>query len=337
MGCASRKDLPPSVVQSIATSHSGTIVNPQTGRPLYFGAITKAPNGDIIVAGRAEEAPIGDVIILSSSDHGVTWVYRRSIIPTDVPIGMQTMVTVGSAVLLSIVSCIEATDGEIQSHIWRSDDSGITWTKVVRDTHYQWIFSRVLDSAGRVAVSLTYSPQAAGLGYKYAITDFGWFDLTTNTIEITSRLASVGDQPGNFPSEVFYYRRPSDNALVAAVRWGESPEIPYLKLKISTDEGLTWSQTNIVWQGYAGLANACVNSEGELWATGYLKVADYTSFTVVWQIDPETGLILGTYFPFSQFTGVQVGNGQVYCDQDSPNLFLATGNGPLTFAEVELD
>ncbi len=328
-GCNPKSEEPMSVSQSIETRNVRVVVNPLTGKSLKFGAITKAPNGDFIVAGVQ-----AGLVVLSSSNKGLTWTHRKTIRSSTAPVGPQTMITIGGSIFLNALTSVETFASETQSHIYRSDDNGETWDLVLTDTMNQLMFSPVFDNLGRAAISLTHSPLAGGMGYTKAHVDFGWFDASTNSIVNVSRLASAGDEPENFPSEIFYFRRPRDGALVAGVRWGESPGIPFIKLKVSRNNGATWYDSGITWPGFAGMASACVNSKGELWAAGYLKVADYTSFTVVRKIDANSLLVTGTYYPFSQTTGIEVGNGQLYCDGNDANVFLAINNGWLTFAEV---
>lgn len=327
VACAEKQD------DIIKQNANTPIVSKYTFPGIDGGAITKTLNGTLLVGGG--HANVG-VDVFASTDNGLTWSKRYTFPLVADKGGASTMITDGGIVYFSLESEVHNTGSQYHSAIWKSSDNGFTWVKVLDNDTYVISFSKVRDVSNRIAVSLNLVPQIGG--YKQGIVDFGWFDPISETIEVVSRVATVGDEPGvvNDPSEGFYFRRPSDNAIIGAIRFGEAPYIPFLRLKVSLDEGLTWTTHDTKWAGYAGMASACVNSRGELWASGYYEPANEVAYSAVWQIDPESGAILQRLFPFTQEAGIRVGNGQIYCDNDSSNVFTVLMNGSLTFTQLSL-
>jgi len=298
------------------------------GEGVASGAMTKADDGSFIIASGSRDT-MGRIFIFKSDSFGSVVSDVINFYPR--PASPHTMINVNGRIILNIETENHQSGSEYHSEILISDDNGDSFNQVKTDENYVYMFSSVFDSSGRVAVSLWHIPQS---GYKNSIVDFGWFDPVTFETEVMSRLATVGDEPHNFPSEVFFYRRPSDQAIVAAVRWGEAPEIPFLKLKVSQD-GSAWADQGSVLYGYAGKASVCINAKGEMWGLSYLKTVNYVAHTVMWRLNPETGVIQETRYPYSQYGNEDVGNGQIYCDSSSDNLFIAVNNNGLTFSIVE--
>lgn len=303
------------------------------------GSIAKADNGNIVVAGSKYTGSIlGGIInhslqccIAVSTDNGVSFSIVQTISDASYETWAYGMINKNGVLFLSVMKEYYTSNSTYQAQIWKSTDNGLTWNLVFSTSTYAIQMSNIF-SGNTVAVALYKAVYPAD--YLTADVDYGWLDLVNNTLSVSGRLASHGDEGvGSFPSEIFSYQRPKDNAIIAAVRWGEYPSIPYLKFKISYDLGATWADFGMTWAGFAGMASVTKTLDGRFFACGYYKPDLATAITAVKEFDPDTVIVKSTWYPWGDNSvGTNwVGNGQITCDSDG-NLLLAEGNGSLHFA-----
>lgn len=288
------------------------------------GSIAIAPNGDYVVAGNVDDT---NGKIITSSD-GKIWITRQLFSNNGLSIGLGRMITIGQSIYVTVASGPYTINGYYHTIVWKSIDNGITWLQVSVNTQYIIMWSHIVIGT-KVAVALYAVPQT---GYKYAWVDFGWYDTSTDTVSYTSRLVTTGDQP-SFPSETFIYQRPVDGALVAIVRWGESPNIPYSMLYLSQDNGTTWTSMNVTWQGLAGNIVGCNSVNGEYWFAGYQEDSRANVSSAVWKIDPNTGNVQGMLYPLGAGIYGTKGNGGIACKGTEVDVLL--GNGTLQFVSFQ--
>lgn len=305
---------------------------------LGVSSIAIAPNGNIVVALTKYIPPIGvstntsvQCVIATSSDDGLTWTERQTISISSYEAWAYTMIAKGNDLYLSVMSEFCTSNATYQGRIYKSSDNGITWNLVFYTNQYAIQLSEVFDG-DKIGVALYQALYP--LDYQDADVDFGWFNTSDNTLSGINRLSTHGDEgTGSFPSEIFFYKRPIDNGIVSGIRWGEYPDIPYLKLKISFDNGITWKPFGSQWSGYAGMANITVFN-GNYFCCGYFKPDISHAYSVIWQIDPNTGQILKTHYPFNDsYIGVWFGNGQL-CNKND-KIYFVLGNDEMTFGIME--
>jgi hypothetical protein len=308
------------------------VFSPQSGISILGGSLHRTSDNEFVVAGGSDFA-YRRMHMYKSTGYGtanVVWRMVQIFEDDSVWLCASHMTAVGATLYFSIVTGGHKSGSLYQSRIYKSIDNGESWQLFVTNTRYQIMLSGVRDHRGRIAVLLSEVPLT---GWHLGNVNFGWLNPRSGRIETVSRMASMNDEPNSFPNETTFYRR-SDGAIVALIRWGEAPHIPFVQPRISYDEGRTWRTFGPRWPGYAGQVSVCHNALGQLWAGGYHKVADYTAYTAIWQVNPETAEIIGTKYPFTQVAPLQVGNGQIYCDGLSANIYAAENNGVLHFAEI---
>jgi len=296
------------------------------------GAIAIAPNGNTVISGNKDS---NHGVVMSSAD-GKIWTITQSFDSNGLDLlGLGKMVTVGNAMYLTVATGPYTIDGYYHTDVYKSIDSGVTWKKVYTNTQYTIMWNNTVIGS-QVAVALWGVPQS---GYQNGYVDFGWYDISSENLIVSSRIASTNDfGDHNFPSETYIYARPSDNALVAIVRWGESPQIPYSRLKLSIDNGLTWTDTGIVWAGMAGNIIGCKTDDGQYWFAGYQEESRSKVSSTIWQSNPNSGSVYNFIYPFGLSTDLVPskglsGNGGIACHGKTISALLGNtrGNGNLEF------
>ena len=214
-----------------------------------------------------------------------------------------------------------------QTTLWRLGVDGI-FQPQLHETQWQALPSRISTEYGHL-FALLVVPQA---GYQYGYVQWGYF--ANNSFSVQGTLAEYESM---FPNETTFYTY--NGTVYAVVRHGESPHTPYQTLK-KFNNGVWQPMLDeagqaVKWQGYAGLVSVC-NIGSRYFAAGYHKVAEYTAWTAVWEFNPATGKLLHTWYPFSQKQGMEVGNGQMICNEAAQKLQLVQNNGPLTYFELLL-
>jgi hypothetical protein len=297
------------------------------------GTITIAPDGSLIAGGHVSTG----ALVLRSTDQGHTWQQSLSITDTKT-LSVGSSITSNGNVYISVGNESYETDSHDQVDVYKSVDNGQTFQLAMHFPYGYIQFSHIVQDT-KIALTATYVPAMPGTndgygnetGYMNAYVSFGWYDTATDTVQIVSRVATTGDQPNNFPSEVFMYQRASDLGIVAVVRWGEAPNIPYEVLEVSLDNGQSFQNTSIVWQGIAGGLTGCTDSEARLWVAGYEEKSSSDVRSIIFQINPETGKILpGAVYPYDKNIeqGTQ-GNGGITCNGTEVSALI--GNGTINF------
>lgn len=316
-------------VNSLTDFSVSKIVNLKSdSKTLVTSSMVQADDGSYLCACTTNDT-LWKVRVYKSTN-GINFTVVKTIEEASYKNMSNTMTKHNGNLYLSILRVDLPTASVYRSDIYKSIDNGGTWTKVFSSNDYGVSFSNVLNG-NKCAACLYHVPVT---GYTNAYVDFGWYNFDTDNIEVITRLATTGDEAGTFPSEVFFYKKALGN-IVACIRWGEYPQIPYIKLKESANNGVSWSSMGVTWDGYAGMANIA-EKDGIAYCCGYYKPSVQVAYTCIWIINKETGSIIKTHYPFGK-VAVQVatGNGQIITGLDG-QLYGCLGDGDQKFIRIKI-
>jgi len=287
----------------------------------------------------------GSAIMVYSTDGGTTWTQGTTIDepnPDDDRV-MGALIASGTTIYAFNQYRDDNETAIWSTNVYQSTNSGVTFTEIASSDLVGKHFIPAYENGGLI-YGTTYIVDA---DQSNNIVEWYSFDPSGPTWASIGTIATAGDFTDAWPNETGVYRRSSDNALVALVRWQAYTGAAqlFLSYATSTDEGATWgSQTSLAstWGFRGGRVVNVLLFQSAAYVSGY--ISDSTSVinasTFLLRFDPDTMVPLNEVQWAFTSNSAEVGNGQLAYGGIDANgdghLYLMIDAGTAYFYDILL-